>query len=451
MRGKTANDLKAALGRVLTRTVAVGAITLMTLASGWASQKTLYAFRGGKDGANPHGALISDSAGNLYGTTELGGGGPACGTTGCGTVFELVKNADGGYQEQVLYRFQSGSDGLGPWAALTLDGAGNLYGTTINGGGSTNCYEGCGTAFKLTKGSTGQWTETILYAFQGGTGDGQGPAGQLLLDLQGNLYGTTLYGGTGYCTTEGCGFVFSLTPTPSGPWTETLLYEFTGAEDGGIPSPSLTVDAAGNFYGTTGTGGGLNNSGTVFELAPTGGTWSLSTLFAFNANRSSTTGQSPEGGVILDAAGNLYGTNNCGGVDVAPRGYTPCQYGFGNVFKLSPGTGGVWTEQVLYNFVDTKNAAYPDTPLVFDSAGNLYATTYLGGSPRLVGWGTVFELSPSSTGTWTETVPARFLDLSAVAGRTPYAGVLLDGSGDIFGTTYEGGTYDYGVVYEVRP
>ncbi len=461
MRNKTAANSAATLGSALLRAIAIGTMTLFTLTSVWASQKTIYNFKAGSDGSLPYGSLISDSAGNLYGTTGSGGGAAACGTTdqgvtGCGTVFELVKNANGSYQEQVLYRFQGGNDGIQPRAGLTTDAAGNLYGTTIGGGGSLNCFNGCGTVFKLTKGSNGQWTESVLYAFQGpAAGDGQGPQGELIHDAQGNLYGTTAYGGSTVLEcNEGCGLIFKLTPTSSGPWTESIIYAFTANGDGGIPAGHLAVDASGNLYGTTAiTNDKETIGGTVFELSPTaGGIWTLNTLFTFSPLRTATTGVTPTGGVILDAEGNLYGATLCGGSGVRSIGWSPCtyNYGYGNVFKLSPGTSGVWTEQVLYTFFSLENAVYPDTPLVFDPAGNLYGTTFYGGTAN-AGEGTVFELMPTTSGEWTEKLPARFNGNMIIEGRQPYASVMIDGSGNLFGTTYAGGKTGYGVVYEVTP
>src|SRR5260221_7537019 len=246
-----------------------------------------------------------DSAVNLICTTQYGGGSTNCGSdgtfSGCGTVFELLKNANGSYQEKVLYAFQGGNEGADPYAEVTLDAAGNLYGTTLQGGGSSNCPAGWGIVFKLTKGTTGAWSETNLYAFQGAPADGAGPGGKLILDSQGNLYGTTLYGGVAFCTLEGCGTIFELSPTTSGPWTETLLHVFAGTTDGGVPAGSLITDEAGNFFGTTSSG-----SGTVFELSPSAGTYTLTTLYAFDGSLFSTTGSVPEGGVVRDGAGNLY-------------------------------------------------------------------------------------------------------------------------------------------------
>jgi uncharacterized repeat protein (TIGR03803 family) len=446
-----ANDFRVNLTGAVMRATAIGTIALILSASSWASQKTLYSFRGGNDGANPHASLIADSAGNLYGTTSLGGGSSSTCPNGCGTVFELVKTSTG-YQEKVLYRFQGGSDGYGPWSgALTCDAAGNLYGTTNNGGCSANCFEGCGTAFKLTKGSNGQWTETVLYAFQGAPTDGQGPGGPLLFDAQGNLYGTTFYGGPGLCVSIGCGVIFQLSPTTSGPWSETLLYIFKGLGDGGIPSGPLSVDANGNLFGTTTVDGASNDGGTIFELSPSAGTWTFSTLFSFDGRVSSETGLNPDGGVILDDAGNLYGTTVCGGFAVRPKTFSPCAAGFGTVFELSQGIGGVWTEQVLVRFHTVKQEAFPDTSLIRDQAGNLYGTTFYGGDLTGIGGGTVYEVVPNGDGTWSERVLSRFLGTTLNGGVTPYSGVIRDASGNLYGTTYSRGRYGYGVVYEVIP
>ena len=453
MRRTQGNDFLNWLGGALARVLAVSMMTVVVLANGWATTRTLYSFQGGKDGQLPHADLTIDSAGNLYGTTEYGGGSTNCGSSGyisgCGTVFELVKNANGSYQEKVLYAFQGGNDGFSPYAGVTLDAAGNLYGTAIDGGGSSNCPNGCGIVFKLTKGSNGAWSETILHAFQGAPADGQGPGGKLILDSQGNLYGTTFYGGGGACYTAGCGFIFELSPTASGPWTETLLYGFTGTSDGGVPAGSLIRDEAGNFFGTTSGGG---PAGTVFELSPSGGGWTLTTLFTFDNSLGSTTGSYPDGGVVRDGAGNLYGTTSCGGLRVVPTGWSPCRFGYGTLFALyAPVGGGAWQEQVLVKFTGTKNASYPDTPLIIGTDGTLWGTTYYGGDPQGTGGGTTFGLVPNIDGSWSQRIVARFPGLNTAGGLTPYAGVVQDTAGHLYGTTYQGSKNASGIVYEVSP
>jgi uncharacterized repeat protein (TIGR03803 family) len=267
--------------------------------SGW-NETVLYAFTGGSDGREPYARLLSDASGNLYGTTLLGGNiGSTC-STGCGTVFKLTPGASG-WTESVLYAFQGGADGASPYAALAHDAAGNLYGTTNSGGAS-----GFGVVFKLTLGATG-WTESVLRAFTSKYG-GTNPYGDLILDAAGNLYGTTYQGGAGY------GVVFQLQLNSKGQWTEHVLHAF-GNTPSANPVAGLVMDAQGNLYGTTilgatqtSCGGGC---GTLFKLSPTSGTaWTYTVIHTFGKG---TDGFHPTGDLVLDASGNMYGTTQAGG------------------------------------------------------------------------------------------------------------------------------------------
>jgi uncharacterized repeat protein (TIGR03803 family) len=299
----------------------------------------------------PYAGLISDSAGNLYGTTEFGG------SYNKGTVFEVTPNATGSWTGSLLYSFTGGLDGAQPSGGLTFDAAGNLYGTT-SFGGSANCKLGCGTIFKLTP-TSGGWAETVVYTFTGGS-DGSEPYARLVSDAQGNFYGTTLLGGNlGTLCTSGCGTVFKLSSV-NGAWKENVLYAFAGGNDGAWPHASLTFDGAGNLYSTT-NGGGTYGSGTVFRL--TAGSWTESVLYNFTGGQD---GKQPPGSLIFDTAGNLYGTTSKGGVK-----------GYGVVFKLLPTSQGSWQEQVLHSFGNAP-AAKPVAGLVMDARGNLYGTTLLG-------------------------------------------------------------------------
>ena len=318
------------------------------------AETVLYSFTGGADGSEPFGTLVRDSAGNFYGTTNQGGG-TGCASYGCGTVFKLDTTGT----KTVLYRFTGGANGRNPYAGLVRDPAGNLYGTTFYGGSSKNCYQGCGTVFKLDTAGA----ETVLHSFTG-TPDGNWPLARLVRDATGNLYGTTHQGGA-----FGWGMVFKLDTTG----TETVLYSFAGGADGGEPDAELILDAAGNLYGTTHYGGGggcQDGCGTVFKL-DTAGTETV--LYRFQGNPD---GGSPIAGLIRDAAGNLYGTTLYGGA-----------VGKGIVFKLDT-TG---TETVLHSFVGSPtDGAIPYVGLVRDAAGNLYGTTSIGGA---FGKGTIFKLS----------------------------------------------------------
>jgi len=401
------------------------------------------------DGANPTANLTFDAHGNLFGVTSAGGDNNNTGCSfGCGTVFELSPTSAGGWKETVLHRFHgsivgNNNDGAGPQAGLVFDSAGNLYGTTSQGGSGGNV----GTVFELSPTSSGGWTYSILYSFKDGT-DGATPLGKLVLDASGNLYGTAQGGGASLF-----GVVYKLSPGSAGGWNESVLYSFTGGSDGAYPNSGVIFDASGNLYGTTSYGGvasSYSGFGVVFELSPNSGGWAESVLHTFNQ----TDGAVPEGSLIFDASGNLYGTAYQGGHLSQCSGA-----GCGVVFELSPNLGGGWTESVLHAF-QGGNQGYPGygggnpfAGLTFDTAGNLYGTTAYGG--RAPGhMGVVFKLVPSSTG-WTETVLHAFF--GGTDGGEPIFGVTPDGAGNLFGTAFYGGISSdcggngCGVVYKITP
>jgi uncharacterized repeat protein (TIGR03803 family) len=398
---------------------------LPTLAAGQqdGSEVGVYSFNGSSAGPRvPYAGLIRDSLGNLYGTTEFGG------TYNHGTVFEITPNASENWTESVLYSFTGSWDGGQPFGTLIFDTAGNLYGTT-NFGGSANCKLGCGTIFKLTPTSAG-WAETVVYTFTGGS-DGREPYAGLVSDAQGNFYGTTLLGGNPNNTcNSGCGTVFQLSYSNSA-WKANVLYTFAGANDGAWPHASLIFDGAGNLYSTT-KGGGTYGSGTVFRL--TAGSWTESVLYNFTGGQD---GKEPPGRLILDTAGNLYGTTSRGGVK-----------GYGVVFKLAPASQGSWQEEVLHSFGDAP-AANPVAGLVMDTGGNLYGTTLLGAELDSCGGGcgTLFKLSPSSSGSWKYNVLHLFG--RAADGYHPSGQLIQDAAGNLYGTTQAGGAYGAGVVFEI--
>jgi uncharacterized repeat protein (TIGR03803 family) len=279
---------------------------LEPLQDGTWKETVLHSFSG-RNGAAPAAGLVSDASGNLYGTTAQGG--PPCpyvSSVGCGVVFKLKPRPDGTWRESVLYSFKGGaSDGYDPQAGLTFDNAGNLYGTaSLDGSG------GSGAVFQLMRNSNGTWTENILYMFAFGR-DGVFPMSTLVFDAAGNLYGTTNNGGNMNCPDQfGCGVAFKLTPDPGESWSERVLHTFcseVNCADGVYPN-AMIFDNAGNLYGTSGNNGG-NSDGTVFRLSESGGSWSEDVLYRFDG----THGSGPIGGVIFDAAGNLYGTTCCGG------------------------------------------------------------------------------------------------------------------------------------------
>jgi uncharacterized repeat protein (TIGR03803 family) len=249
-----------------------------------------------------------------------------------------------------------------------MDAAGNLYGTTSNGG-SGNCSGGCGTVFELSRGSSG-WTEQTLSDFAGGT-KGSFPRDNLILDTKGNLFGTTLYESDYY----GNGIVFELTPGGGG-WNEKVLHTFYGEYDGNHPVGELTFDAAGNLYGTTEEGGD-SNGGTVFQLTPTSSGWTERVIHSFSGG---TDGEFLTAGLAVDATGNLYGAAPAGGSG-----------GRGTVFEMSPGSQGDWTLTTLYSFRGKSDGGNTVERLILDAAGNLYGTTSEYGK---YGFGVVFEVTP---------------------------------------------------------
>ena len=411
----------------------VAAVVSTTLLAGGASavnkDKLLYELSGGTDGSYPYSVLVFDKAGNLYGTTSEGGGTGCIRNLGCGTVFELTPNLDGSWTESILYRFQGGSDGTYPRAGVILDQTGNLYGTTESGGG-TGCsrQEGCGTVFERMPNPDGSWTERVLYRFGGADGDGYYPQAGVIRDQAGNLYGTTSGGGGGPYSG---GTVFKLIPQPGGGWKERILHIFSyQSKDGAFPLAGVVLDKAGNLYGTTNEGGAYGN-GTVFKVSTTG---KETVLYTFG--REFADGVQPWAGVVLDKADNLYGTTTDGGT------------GHGVVFEVKREVGGGWKESVLYNFTGAPDGLVPYAGLVFDQAGNLYGTTALGGAHN--DKGTVFELKAQPGGGWTESVVYSFKG-GAVDGGHPWAGVILDQAGNLYGTTTVGGPNLTGVVFEVTP
>lgn len=392
------------------------------------SETMLYAFAGGTTPKLPYAGLVADKAGNLYGTTELGG------THNQGTVFELSPDSGGTWTHRVLYSFAGGTDGAQPHGGLALDSNGNLYGTT-NFGGDANCTQGCGTVFKLTHNSDG-WAENILYAFTGGS-DGREPNARLVLDAHGNLYGTTVLGGHLSSTCDsGCGTVFRLSPG-STDWAESVLHAFDGGNDGAAPYAGVTFDAAGNLYGVTYSGGAYGG-GTVFKLASgSEASWTKRVLYSFTGRSD---GKNPLADLILDAAGHIYGTTFQGGY----------QGRYGLVFELLSSPSGAWQHKILHTFYDAP-AANPMAGLVFDRAGNLYGTTTLGANLSACGGGcgTLFKLTPSASGSWTYGIPHLFG--RGTDGYHPSGQLTLGRDGYLWGTTQAGGSHGAGVVFRITP
>jgi|HubBroStandDraft_4_1064222.scaffolds.fasta_scaffold20463_4 uncharacterized repeat protein (TIGR03803 family) len=395
-----------------------------TLAAG-AKEKILYRFTGGTDGGVPSSSLTMDAAGKLYGTTNSGGDLSQCSNYGCGTVFQLTPSSNGKWTEKVLHAFKGGSDGSYPTGNLLFDAAGNLYGTTSQGG-STNCSSyGCGTVFQLSPNQDGTWTETILYSFQGQS-DGREPAG-LTFDRTGILYGATV---------APHGTVYSLSPPKQqgGAWKENVLYDLSAF--GATANPVLAIDEHGNLYGTYYQLDkqyclGDLNCGAVFELEHASGQWQETDLHDFIGGG---TGGQPAAGVIRDGKGKLYGTTALGGNN------------YGIVFELRASAGG-WKEHMIYNFCSRNNCAdgaYPLAALVVDKNGALYGTTYEGGG-CINACGVVFKLAHMKN-SWHETVLHKFGGLD---GENPQESLILDAKGSLYGVAAS--SVGAGVVFELTP
>jgi uncharacterized repeat protein (TIGR03803 family) len=425
---------------MIRRTTIILALALALVSSALAAgkQKVLHTFTGHADGRWPTASLIFDNAGNLYSTTSSGG------TNGTGAVFKLNRFGNG-WKETVLYSFSADHnvDGYLPKAPPIFDEFGHVYGTTAQGGPN-----GGGIVFKLVP--HGHPIETILHSFGSG-GDGAGPYAPVIFDRAGSLYGTTAGGGV-----FNGGTVFKLTPTKRG-WKGKTLYSFGGYNgDGHSPYAGLIMDKSGNLFGTTQFGGKYgcgtgDGCGVVFKLTRSKAGWTETILHTFCSESNCSDGGFPVAPLIFDKAGNLYGTTQEGG---APLFCTTTYEGCGTVFELKPNPDGSWTENVLYTFVGGSDGGVPMGGVVFDRAGNLYGTTSVGGGSTQCtpGCGTLFELTPSARGGWTETLLYSFCsETNCTDGDAPYAGVILDQVGNLYGTTFEGGTAGAGVVFEFTP
>jgi uncharacterized repeat protein (TIGR03803 family) len=401
--------------------VASIALTTSSPSSAAGDYKMLYSFQGedeinddDDDGSNAATGLIFDVTGNAYGTTVTGG------VDNCGTVFELKRLGHGQWQEIVLYSFTCFNDGKNPHGGVAFDKAGNLVGTTVAGGSGGICSgDGCGVVFELSP--TG---EKVLYNFTGGN-DGFGPGSPLTIDGAGDLFGMTPDGGA-----FSAGTIFELSLKNSN-WHLHTIHAFTGRDDGAVGSLGpLFLDAAGKLYGVTELGG-RRSAGTAFRLVRgQSGVWNFTTLYTFKGQPDA---GSPYGGLIPDAAGNLYGTTYYGG-----------SAGLGAVYELSPGRNG-WTEQILYNFLGGTDGSYPTTTLLFDAAHNLYGTTSTGGRPSC-DCGTIFKLKPNP---WTESIVHDFGVMPD--GSYPYYNLTPGPGGGLYGATTYGGVDGFGAVFELAP
>jgi uncharacterized repeat protein (TIGR03803 family) len=396
----------------------------------------IHNFIGGTDGSEPNYGLTIDGNGNLYGTTFDG-------TSPNGNVYELTHSGSS-WTLHSLFNFNGltlPGNGAVPYATVIFGPDGSLYGTTGFGGGQgtmlCDSYGalGCGTVFNLRGGLGSTWTESVLHSFSGGSDGGEPYGGTLIFDHAGNLYGTTYAGGGGTCTL-GCGVVYELTPSGGG-WTENVLYAFTNGMDGASPWAGVTMDGSGNLYSTA-SAGGQNGYGTVYELVKSGSSWTEKTLYSF---QNTTDGRKPYAGLIFDAAGNLYGGTQYGGTNNG-----------GTAFELTP-TGASWTFKTIYSFTGAAGeiSAGPLGNLVMDGAGNLYGSTAGGGAHND---GTVFKLTPGSP-QWGYTL---LQDFSYTDGASPRSNLVFDSSGNLYGTASAGGSgikqncnNACGVVFEITP
>jgi uncharacterized repeat protein (TIGR03803 family) len=392
----------------------VAFILMLTLAASAQAQSVeiIHTFNGNAgQGSLPYSGLTEDGNGNYYGTTFDGG------THSQGTVYRLSPTSSGGFTETILYSFKGGTtDGAEPHSSLFRDSAGNLYGTTVTGGIVANSCTagptfanpiGCGVIFKLTPTSTGQWTETVLHRFSGT--DGGNSFTGLVRDAAGNFYGVTIGGGS-----HALGAVFKLSLTSTG-WKEIVLHNFSGGADGAYPfiqCATLAIDASGNLYGST-YNGGAANAGIVFKLSPpaaaTSTTWTEKILYAFKGGSD---GSEPFSGVILDESGNVYGTTSLGGTGGLNGGI---------VFKLTAANG--YAKTVLHNFNRVTDPAedFPNA-VTFDAQGNLWGLTEYA----------LFKLSPGTGGSWSETFVFNWQNTPGWS--TAFTPLIIDSHGVIWGT-----------------
>ena len=337
-------------------------------------------------------------------------------------VLSLCAVAHAAPKYKLLANF-AGTDGSGPYGGVVIDQEGNVYGTTV-GGGTGSCRGGCGIVFQLSPGENGGWAETVVHTFN--FNDGADPQGGVIFDPFGNLYGTTIGGGGPYKY----GTVFELKPSAHG-WIETLLHRFGVHDKVAAPHAGVARDQAGNLYGTTPYG--------IFELRSSSNGWSETVLHLFGIRKGD--GAGPFAGLILDAAGNLYGTTAAGGMGCAGEG---C----GTVYEIKRTSNG-WKEAVLHRFDNNgKDGGTPGNgALMMDGLGNLFGTTEGGGCCG----GIVFELTPGSNGHWKETILYNFKP--GATGSFPTAGVVMDKAGNLYGTTADGGSASCGcgVIYKLAP
>jgi uncharacterized repeat protein (TIGR03803 family) len=376
------------------------------------TESVLYSYPAGGIG-NPSFPIACsfDHAGNLYVVTQEGGAGNA------GSVSQL-KPVTGGWDETTIYSFTGETDGALPWNAVVADAAGNLYGISSNG------TSGGGAVYELSPTTGGTWTISILHGFTDGTDGGQ-PVGGMVMDSDGNLYGTAEYGGT---TINGV--IFELQKTGSG-FTYSVLHNFPGGAGGSAPYGTLAIDAAGNLYGTTSTGGTSRacstGCGTVFRLSPVaGGGWHFGVIHSFDGSD----GAIPWAGVTLGPGGTLFGTTTYGGAS-----------GYGSLYRLAQ-SGGTYVITVIHSFTNGTDGGNPTAGVALDSRGNIYGAAYNGGANSA---GVVYEFDHGSI---TENILWAF---DTTDGASPHGSMAMDSFGNLYGTTFYGGTFASGTAFEVTP
>jgi uncharacterized repeat protein (TIGR03803 family) len=384
-------------------TAATAAVALCAFSAGTAlaaGENAIYSFTGNADGGFPQGGLVANERGDFFGVTTSDGTGYN------GVVYELQKPTNGrkSWTQTTLYAFTGGNDGGVPQAGLTIDASGNLFGTTYQFGAGGN-----GVVFELVRHKT-SWAYKVLWSFSGGA-DGGSPSGRLSTDASGNVYGTTTAGGSGVV-----GTVFELSPPTRGKkWTETVLYNFTGNNDGGEPFGNVLLASDGNLYGTT-AGYGQYNYGTIYRLISGGnGKWAFALLHAFKGG---TDGEVPRDGLMQDSTGMLYGTT--AGFDNS----------YGNVFEIST-DGSVYN--VLYNIAGSQGFTGngPWQTVSMDSTGAIYGATFADGESAN---GEIFKLTPGGNNQWTSTVLYTFQ--GGAQSQYPYTTVLIDKKNNLYGTSY---------------
>ena len=384
-------------------------IAVITLAgSAWpVTYKVLYKFGSFPDAQSPEAGLVFDSAGNLYGTTYNGGTGDV------GAVYELSP-VPGGWTEKVIYSFTGGADGGRPVSTLVLDAKGNLYGTTEYGGAGSLSY---GVVFELSPPTPGgtKWTEKVIHTFMGGT-DGVAPLGGVVFDGHGNLIGTTSAGGT-----TNLGTIFELSPFTGG-WSKSLIHTFQGGNDESVPQGKLTIDSLGTIYGTA--RGGV---GSIYRLTrSSSGHWIYHQVYCFCTGGG---GVSPFGGLAVDNSFHIYGTTYGG-------------FGNGNVFELA-----IPSPIQIKELNGTTDGGGPLGGVVLDALGDVWGTASFGGDH---GVGVVFNAARVG-GKWKYAVAYSFGGISKSDGATPITDLIFDAAGHIYGTTYSGGATNGGTVFEVIP